>query len=123
MLCISLRAGDYFIVGDSTVVQYDRLSGERVHLTVNAPREVPILRGDVLERNGGKRPDCVLPVSPRYVRQLPWNPAKKAALGEIRAALGRMDDSPEVRLLQDKLDYIFSNVQEDGQPAQAALQL
>ena len=38
MLCISMKAGDYFTVGDDTVVQFDRLNGDRVHLTVNAPR-------------------------------------------------------------------------------------
>ena len=32
MLCISMRAGDYFTVGGSTVVQFDRLTGDRVHL-------------------------------------------------------------------------------------------
>ena len=70
MLCISMRAGDYFTVGQTTVVQFDRLTGDRVHLTINAPREVPILRGDVLERGGGQRPGCVLDTSPRAVKQL-----------------------------------------------------
>ena len=59
MLCITLKCGEYFTVGNDTVVQYDKLSGDRIHLTIQAPREVPILRGEVLERNGGKRPDCV----------------------------------------------------------------
>ena len=44
MLCISMKPGDYFTVGDSTVVQFDRLHGERVCLMIHAPREVPILR-------------------------------------------------------------------------------
>ena len=39
MLCITLLPGEY--------------------VTIDAPREVPILRGEVLERNGGKRPSCV----------------------------------------------------------------
>lgn len=56
MLCISMRAGDYFTVGSSTVVQFDRLTGDRVHLTINAPREVPILRGGVLERGAASAP-------------------------------------------------------------------
>ena len=41
MLCISMKPGEYFTVGGSTVIQLDRLTGDRVHLTVNAPREVP----------------------------------------------------------------------------------
>ena len=107
MLCISMRAGDYFTVGQTTVVQFDRLTGDRAHLTINAPREVPILRGDVLERGGGQRPGCVLDTSPRAVKQLPWNHAKKQALAELRQTLAQMDDSPEVQKLREKLNCIF----------------
>ena len=71
MLCITLLPGGYFTVGDDVVIQYDRLSGERIHLTVNAPRQVPVLRGEVLERQGGQRPDCLLPV-PEQSRRYKW---------------------------------------------------
>lgn len=107
MLCISLHPGEYFTVGGETVIQFDRLSGERIHLIINAPREVAILRGEVLERQGGKRPDCVQELSPRYVRQLPWNHAKKQALAELLQTLAGMDSSPEVQTLREKLDVIF----------------
>lgn len=107
MLCISLMPGEYFTVGGNTVIQYDRLSGERTHLTIHAPREVAILRGEVLERNGGKRPDCVMPVSPRYVRQLPWDHAKKQALAELRQTLEQMGDAPEAKAIREKLETIF----------------
>lgn len=107
MLCITLMPGDYFTVGGSTVVQFDRLSGERIHLIINAPREVPILRGEVLERQGGKRPECVKAPSPRYVKQLPWDHAKKQALAELRQILDGMGGSPEARAVQEKLDVIF----------------
>lgn len=107
MLCISMKAGEYFTVGGSAVIQYDRLSGERVHLTVNAPREVPILRGEVLERNGGQRPACVMETSPRFVRQLPWDHKKKQALADLRQTLDGMDDSPQVRAMREKLSVIF----------------
>lgn len=107
MLCITLLPGDYFTVGDDTVIQFDRLSGERIHLIVNAPREVPIIRGEVLERSGGQRPACVKGISPRYVKQLPWDHAKKQALAELRQTLSQMDDSPEVRSIQEKLERIF----------------
>ena len=107
MLCISLMPGEYFTVGGSTVIQFDRLSGERVHLTIHAPREVQVLRGEVLERNGGKRPDCVMPVSPRYVRQLPWDHGKKKALAELRQTLESMDDTPETQAMRESLERIF----------------
>ena len=71
MLCISMKTGDYFTVDENTVVQFQRLNGERVHLMIDAPKEVSILRGQVLERSGGQRPGCVLAPAPRAVKQLP----------------------------------------------------
>lgn len=117
MLRISMKIGQYFTVGDNTVVQYDNLTGERVHLTINAPREVPILRGEVLERSGKQRPACVTEPSPRYVRQLQWNGAKKKALLEMRETLSQMGDTPETRLLRQKLDYIFPHTAEENTAA------
>ena len=46
-------------IGDHVVIQLDRLTAERAHMTISAPREIPILRGKVLEREGGERPGCV----------------------------------------------------------------
>lgn len=119
MLRISMKIGQYFTVGDDTVVQYDNLTGERVHLTINAPREVPILRGEVLERNGQPRPACVSEPSPHYVRQLQWNGAKKKALLEMRETLLQMEDTSETRLLRQKLDYIFPHNAEENTAANA----
>ena len=107
MLRISMKPGEYFTVGGDTVVQFDRLQGDRAHLLITAPREVPILRGAVLERDGGQRPDCVVDTPERFVRQLPWDGSKKAALGELKAALAQMGEGPEVQVLREKLDRIF----------------
>lgn len=76
MLCISLKPGEYFTVGSDIVVQYDRLGGNQIHLTIHAPREIPILRGEVLERSGGKRPDCVKETTPPHLR---FHPADEPA--------------------------------------------
>ena len=113
MLRISMKPGEYFTVGGSTVVQFDRLRGDRAHLIINAPREVPILRGAVLEREGGKRPDCVVDTPERFIRQLPWDHAKKAALQELKEALEQMGESPEVHTLREKLDRIFPAWKDD----------
>ncbi len=111
MLCITLKPGDYFTMGGDTVVQFDRITGERIHLAVHAPQTVPILRGEVLERQGGKRPECVSRASPHAVRQLPWSRAKSAALAEMRATLDKMSDTPEVRILRRKLNLMFPQPQ------------
>ena len=57
MLCITMRRGEYFTVDGDTVILVDQLSGERAHLTIHAPRDVAIVRGAVLERNGNPPPE------------------------------------------------------------------
>ena len=53
MLCITMRKGDYFKIGENITVRFDHLNSERVHLSIDAPKELPILRGKVLERLDG----------------------------------------------------------------------
>ena len=53
MLCITMRQGDYFKIGDDITVRFDHLNSERVHLSIDAPRDIPIVRGKVLERLNG----------------------------------------------------------------------
>lgn len=57
MLKISLTQGEYLTIGDNIVVQLYRSEGGRSYLAIDAPREVPIVRGAVLEREGGQRPE------------------------------------------------------------------
>lgn len=59
MLCLNLNQGEYLTIGEDVVVQLDSISGDRCKLVINAPKEIAVLRGKVLERNGGHRPDCV----------------------------------------------------------------
>lgn len=107
MLCFSMRPGEYFTVGGSTVIQLERVAGDRIHLIINAPREVQILRGAVLERQGGERPGCVVEIPQQPTRQLPWNSAKRRALAELRALVDSQGDGPEARAMREKLDRLF----------------
>ena len=59
MLCITMKRGEYFTVDGETVILFDQLSGERAHRTIHAPRNVAIVRGAVLERNGNPPPPCL----------------------------------------------------------------
>ena len=65
MLSLQLKDGEYMTIGDDVVIQLSRISGNRCRLTINAPREVSIVRGNVLERNGVNRPDCVFDTARR----------------------------------------------------------
>ena len=58
----------------------------------------------------------MLDLSPRYVRQLPWNYAKKKALQEMREILAQMGDSPETRILREKLETIFPQFEHPVSP-------
>ena len=106
MLKLTLLPEEYLLINDSIVVQLKRVAGGRVDVAIEAPREFPIVRGAVLERNGGQRPGCVMDVAPHYVRQLPWDHRKKQALAELREVLEGMDGD-EARTLREKLDVIF----------------
>ena len=59
MLSLQLRDGEYMTIGDDVVIQLSQVAGNRCKLLIQAPREVPIVRGNVLERDGVRRPDCV----------------------------------------------------------------
>ena len=61
MLSLTLNQGEYLTIGNEIVVRIDRLTAERCKISVNAPKELPILRGEVLERQGGTRPGCIRP--------------------------------------------------------------
>ncbi|MDE7243620.1 MAG: carbon storage regulator [Oscillospiraceae bacterium] len=60
MLFLQLKSGEYLTLGDDIVIQVFKESGERVRLAVKAPKDLTILRGEVLERTGAQRPDCLI---------------------------------------------------------------
>ena len=108
MLSLQLKTGDYMTIGEDVVVQLSDISGDRCKLMIKAPREIPIIRGDLLERGGGERPECVLETPHRHKRGLTWNRNKSQALNAMRFLLNRMDSGNEdVRTLRRQLDYLF----------------
>lgn len=108
MLSLQLQTGDYMTIGDEVVVQLNHISGDRCKLTVQAPRDMTILRGEVLERTGGERPECVVDGLYRHRREVFWNRSKSQALTAMRALLREMDDGDSnVRALRRQLDFIF----------------
>ena len=58
MLSLYLKDGEYLTIGDEIVVQV--FTNSTIRLSVKAPKDMTILRGEVLERNGNERPDCLL---------------------------------------------------------------
>nr|WP_325201249.1 carbon storage regulator [uncultured Oscillibacter sp.] len=108
MLSLQLKTGDYMTIGEDVVVQLDHISGDRCKLMIEAPREMAILRGGVLERTGGERPKCVFDAPRRHRQEVVWNRGKTQALNCIRLLLGQMDSAdPDVKALRRQLEFIF----------------
>ena len=108
MLSLSLSQGEYLTIGENVVVQLDRVSRDGCKLVIDAPREVPILRGEVLERTGGQRPGCVFDAPRQYRRELAWDRSKAQALASMRALLSRMDGGDsDVQTLRRQLNHMF----------------
>lgn len=112
MLCITMKRGEYFTVGGDTVILFDQLSGERAHLTIHAPREVPIVRGEALERRGGQRPACLAKLPPRKKPKYKpaaaflWNDGRERAVQALETLAARLEESggtEEAKLLREQL--------------------
>ncbi len=114
MLSLGLKQGEYLTIGDNVVVQLDRISGDRCKLVVQAPREVPVVRGKALEQRGGKRPDCVFEAPRYHKREIPWNRSKAQALAAMRKLLSEMDGrDSDVQALRRQLDHMFPPAQRE----------
>lgn len=108
MLCLHLAPGEYMTIGSDVVVQVDGIAGNRCKLLIQAPRQVPIVRGAVLERTGGERPDCVFDTPHWYKREVPWDRSKAQALQAMRKLLSQMDGrDDDVKALRRQLNHMF----------------
>lgn len=57
MLFLQLKSGEYLTIGSEIAVQVFQESGNRIRVGVTAPRDIAIVRGEVRERSGEKRPE------------------------------------------------------------------
>ena len=110
MLFLQLKTGEYMTIGDNIIVQMSDVSGNRCKLMIEAPREVPVVRGEVLERNGAERPECVMETAHQRGSGvgLSWNRNKTQALIAMRRLLAQMDGGDDhVKDLRRQLDFLF----------------
>lgn len=56
MLTLRLKSGEYVAIGEDIAVQVFRRGSGLIEVAVKAPREIPVLRGEILERTED-RPD------------------------------------------------------------------
>lgn len=57
MLFLQLRSGEYLTIGEDIAIQVFQDNGNKIRVAIKAPKELPILRGEVRERNGEERPE------------------------------------------------------------------
>ena len=97
-------------IGGDVIVQLNDVSGNRCKLMIEAPREVPVMRGELLERAGAERPECVIETArSRWSGSGPsWNRNKTQALIAMRRLLAQMDGGDDhVKDLRRQLDFLF----------------
>ncbi|WP_283607240.1 carbon storage regulator CsrA [Faecalispora anaeroviscerum] len=63
MLVISRKVSESILIGDNIEIHISEISGDRVKLAINAPKEVRITRKELLEtaslnREAGERPQA-----------------------------------------------------------------
>ncbi len=59
MLKLRLRREEYITINGDITVAVSAIEGNQIYLCIDAPKEIPIVRGTLLERSGGKRPACL----------------------------------------------------------------
>ena len=126
MLKLTLLPDEYLMVGENIVVQLLRVSGGRADVAIEAPRTVPVVRGAVLERRGGKRPACLGPPpkkKARYYRDqvFRWNDDRERAVRSMKQVFERLEQSgagEEAKILRTQLDRIIPAFWEDDLASQ-----
>ncbi len=120
MLKLLLTPEEYVTINGNIVVQLTRISGRRVYLAVDAARDVPIVRGKVLEREGEVRPTCLTaPPGKRPPRRreqvVCWNKDRERSVQTILAIMDRLDEQgmhDEIRIMRKELEHIIPQVWE-----------
>ena len=115
MLKLTLLPDEYLMIGDSIVVQLSRVAGGRADLAIDAPRTVPIVRGTVLEREGGQRPACLAPPPKRRARCyrdqiFRWNDDRERAVRVMKRVIDRLEENgagDEAGILRTQLDRLI----------------
>ena len=125
MLFRSVVPDHQVFVGDNTVVQLARIAGGRADLAIDAPRTVPIVRGAVLERDGGQRPACLAPparTKARYHRDqiFRWNDDRERAVRVMKRVIDRLEENgagDEAGILRTQLDRLIPAFWEESPTA------
>ena len=120
MLKLTLLPEEYLTIGETVVVQLMRVAGGHADIAIHADRSVPIVRGRVLERQGGQRPVCLEPpgkkAHSRRDRFFRWNDDRERAVRRMNQVLDRLEQAgsrEEAAVLRAQLERIIPAQWED----------
>lgn len=121
MLKLTLLPEEYLVINENIVVQLTRVAGGHADIAIDAARDIPIVRGAVLERQGGKRPECLAPPSNKKTRSyrdqiFRWNDDRERAVRAMKLVIDRLYEigaSDEAKVLRTQLDRIIPTFWEE----------
>lgn len=115
MLKLSLLPEEYLTINQDIVVQLTRVAGGRADIAIHADRSVPVVRGAVLERQGGERPACLKPPAKKkahYYRDqvFRWNDDREKAVRNMKRVMDQLEQKgagEEAAVLRTQLERII----------------
>ncbi len=121
MLRLTMTPDDYLIINDNIVLEIDRVAGGRAYISVYADRNIPVVRGEVFEKNGGERPGCLKPPlrkKRRYQRDQTffWNDDRERAVRKMHKIMDHLEQAgsvKETQALRKLLDCIIPKYWEE----------
>jgi len=123
---LSMHADDYVTIGGNVIVQLFRVTGTRAVLAVDASKEIPIVRGKVLERKGEPKPSCLIPPVRRVAKQssnmlFRWSMDRERAVQKIYDVCEQLEkkgSGSEAEALRVQLEHIIPAIWEEKAEAQ-----
>lgn len=97
MLTLRLKPGEYLVIGSDIAVQVFEKKRNYLEVAVEAPRNVPVLRGEVYEQNN-PRPDFLRENRSRTPSERAANIRRKETLAR------RADAAQQLNTFLDKLE-------------------
>ena len=125
MLKLTLLPDEYLTINGDIVVQLKRVAGGRADVAVDAPREMPVVRGTLLERQGGERPACLAPPARKKGRTyrdqiFRWNDDRERAVRVMKRVIDRLEENgagDEAGILRTQLDRLIPAFWEESPTA------
>lgn len=61
MLALTRKAGERIVIGDNIVVTVVSIKGDSIRLTIDAPKEVKIYRGEIYDAIAAENKEAAIP--------------------------------------------------------------